>query len=78
MLCATSVFLIASIIICNIFPAQNYKRYGWQDGLLKFAENIMDSEGSNGGLAIFHRSEIQLTKQRTFHSLILSSKAESP
>lgn len=46
MLGATAVILVVSIIICYIFPIENYKRYDWQDRLLSYAENIT---GLNGG-----------------------------
>lgn len=45
MLGATAVILIISIIICYIFPIENYKRYDWQDKLLNYAENITGLKG---------------------------------
>ena len=45
MLGATAVILIISIIICYIFPIENYKRYDWQDRLLNYAENITGLKG---------------------------------
>lgn len=45
MLSATAVILAASIIICCIFPVENYKRYDWQDNLLHSAEKITGIKG---------------------------------
>lgn len=45
MLGVTAVILIISIIICYIFPAENYKRYEWQDRLLSYAEEITGIKG---------------------------------
>lgn len=45
MLGATAVILVVSIIICCIFPVENYKRYDWQDKMLNFAENITGLKG---------------------------------
>ena len=45
MLSATAVILILSIIICYIFPVENYKRYDWQDNLLNFAERLTGIKG---------------------------------
>lgn len=45
MLGATAVIVVVSIIICYIFPAQNYKRYEWQDSLLSYAEKITGLKG---------------------------------
>lgn len=45
MLGATAVILIVSIIICYIFPVENYKRYDWQDSLLSYAEEITGIKG---------------------------------
>lgn len=45
MLGATAVILVVSIIICYIFPIENYKRYDWQDRLLNYAENITGIKG---------------------------------
>ncbi|MGN1433652.1 MAG: transglutaminase-like domain-containing protein [Ruminococcus sp.] len=45
MLGATAVILIISIIICYIFPVENYKRYEWQDNLLSYAEKITGLKG---------------------------------
>ncbi len=45
MLGVTAVILIVSIIICYIFPVENYKRYDWQDRLLSYAEEITGIKG---------------------------------
>ncbi|MCI2113046.1 MAG: transglutaminase-like domain-containing protein [Ruminococcus sp.] len=45
MLGVTAVILVVSIIICCIFPVENYKRYDWQDKMLNFAENITGLKG---------------------------------
>lgn len=45
MLGATAVIVVVSIIICYIFPVQNYKRYEWQDSLLSYAEKITGIKG---------------------------------
>lgn len=45
MLGATAVILVVSIIICYIFPIENYKRYEWQDSLLSYAEDITGLKG---------------------------------
>lgn len=63
MLGSTAVLLIVSIILCFIFPVENYKRYGWQDSLLEFAQNITGHKASDGnsdtdtnGLALVRNS----------------------
>lgn len=48
MLGATAVILVVSIIICYIFPVENYKRYDWQDSLLSYAERITGIKGGQG------------------------------
>lgn len=45
MLGATAVILVVSIIICYIFPVENYKRYDWQDSLLSYAEKVTGIKG---------------------------------
>ena len=45
MLGATAVVLVVSIIICYIFPTENYKRYDWQNSLLSYAEKITGIKG---------------------------------
>lgn len=45
MLGVTAVILVVSIIICRIFPVENYKRYDWQEKMLNFAENITGLKG---------------------------------
>lgn len=45
MLSATAVILVVSIIICYIFPVENYKRYEWQDNLQHSAEKITGLKG---------------------------------
>lgn len=45
MLGVTAVILIVAIIICYIFPVENYKRYDWQDSLLSYAEKITGLKG---------------------------------
>lgn len=45
MLGVTAVILIVAIIICYIFPVENYKRYDWQDRLLSYAEEITGIKG---------------------------------
>lgn len=45
MLSATAVILGVSIIICCIFPVENYKRYEWQDNLQHSAEKITGLKG---------------------------------
>lgn len=45
MLGAAAVILVVSIIICYIFPVENYKRYDWQDSLLIYAERITGIKG---------------------------------
>lgn len=51
MLGTTAVILIVSIIICYIFPIENYKRYDWQDRLLNYAENITGIKGGQSSVS---------------------------
>lgn len=36
----TSVVIVISIILCNIFPLKNYERYEWQTNLQNYAEDL--------------------------------------
>ena len=51
MLGVTAVILAVSIIICYIFPVENYKRYDWQDSLLSYAERITGLKGGQSSAA---------------------------
>ena len=41
------IILILSIIVYSLIPVENYKRFGWQDNLLKATEKLFDF-GSGG------------------------------
>ncbi len=47
LLMTTSLILVVSIIICLIFPIENYERQSWQDYLLIIAQNITGNQTNN-------------------------------
>lgn len=59
---ASVVILCASIIICSIFPQENYERYAWQDSVLYNFEAMTGIRNTGGlGQLAMMRDDIQST-----------------
>lgn len=41
LLAVNSIVIAVSVIFCNIFPLENYKRFEWQINLQNYAENLL-------------------------------------